>query len=165
MIKRMDIQNTGIGHYSWRPAVNEDSHQVRTVIFNALIEHGLEPDPEITDKDLYDIEQFYRAHFFGVILDERNSICGTFALYLMNENSGEIRKMYLEPSARGKGLGGWMMQFLIKKAKDLGVTTLELETASCLTDAIELYKKYGFTDAHPENKSPRCDRKMFLSFI
>jgi putative acetyltransferase len=161
----MDIQDTGIEHYSWRPAVNEDSPQVRAVIFNALIEYGLEPDPELTDKDLYDIEQYYRGHFFGIILDDRNIICGTFALFLTDEITGEIRKMYLKPSARSKGLGGWMMQFLIKKARDLGVRTLELETASCLTDAIELYKKYGFTDAHPENKSPRCDRKMLLRLI
>lgn len=161
----LDKKYTGIDPYSWRPAVNEDSLHIRTVIFNALIEHGLEPDPEITDNDLYDIEYCYKDHFFGVILDGRNIICGTFALFNIDETSGEIRKMYLAPSARGKGLGRWMMEYLLKKAGDFGVKMLELETASCLIDAIELYKKYGFKDVHPANKSPRCDRKMLLRLI
>lgn len=143
-------------------AENEDGASIRNVIFDALKEHGLNPDVEITDRDLFDIESYYSGHFFGVLLDKDNQIVGTFALYTLSPEIAEIRKMYLTPSVRGKGLGRWMMQFLLKMAEEKAFKYIELETASCLKDAIVLYEKFGFKDVNPENKSPRCDRKMLL---
>ena len=76
----------------------------------------------------------------------------------MDETNCEIRKMYLLPKARGKGLGKWMVNFLIERAKELGYQKIELDTASVLIEAIELYKKMGFKEVKACNESPRCDR-------
>ena len=71
--------------------------------------------------------------------------------------------MYLLPKARGNGLGKWMVWFLIEKAKELGFRKIELDTASVLLEAIELYKKMGFKEVEASNDSPRCDRAFEMS--
>ena len=153
---------TGINGFYWRHATNAEGEAIRKIIFAALLEHGLQPEPNITDKDLYDIEGHYKNHFFGVITNAEDKVEGTFALYNMGDAVAEIRKMYLPPEVRGLGLGKWMLSFLIEKARNEGYRKLVLETASSLQNAISLYQKFGFTQHCEENKSPRCDISMEL---
>jgi putative acetyltransferase len=153
---------TSIPGYYWRHASSTDGAAIRQIIFPALEEHGLKPEPEITDKDLYDIDLYYKSHFFGVITDADNVVKGTFALYNMGNGVAEIRKMYLPADLRGKGLGKWMLQFLVEKAQSEGCQELILETASCLSKAIALYRSFGFETVCGHNASPRCDVCMSL---
>ncbi|MEY4484586.1 MAG: 2-amino-4-hydroxy-6-hydroxymethyldihydropteridine diphosphokinase, partial [Verrucomicrobiota bacterium] len=65
--------------YSLRPATNADGEAVREVVFAALREHGIEPSPEDTDLDLYDLEQHYAAigGSFDVLVENKsNQIVG-----------------------------------------------------------------------------------------
>lgn len=156
---------TTIPGYYWRHASNADGAAIRHIIYSALEEHGLQPEPEITDKDLYDIELYYKNHFFGVLTDSDNVVKGTFALYNMGNGVAEIRKMYLPAEHRGKGLGKWMLQFLVEKAQNEGYHGLVLETASCLNKAIALYRSFGFETVCGHNASPRCDVCMSLKLL
>ena len=96
--------------------------------------------------------------YFALLLDKKNRIIATGGLYKLDEKSVELRKMYLYPAHRGKGLGKFMLSALIEKAKELGYTRIELETASVLKEAISLYKKFGFQLIHPKHISDRCDQ-------
>ena len=58
----------------FRKAEKEDADKIRNLIFDALIEHGLTPDPEHTDRDLYNLKKVYENGYFGVICDT-NSHC------------------------------------------------------------------------------------------
>ncbi|MBK9253914.1 MAG: GNAT family N-acetyltransferase [Saprospiraceae bacterium] len=155
--------NTGIDNYFYRSAVNEDGSRIREIIFTELRRHGLEPDPDKTDKDLYDIETYYQNDFFGVIVNAENVVLGSFALAGIDSEAAEIRKMYLDKSVQKLGLGKWMLTFLIAQAKSKGFSKVELESASVLRDALKLYKAFGFKEESGINKSLRCDIKMKLS--
>ncbi len=147
---------------SWRIVSNQDATKVKEVIFRVLTEYGLPVDPCKTDSDLDQPATFYEKGFFGVIENDVNEIVGTFGLLEHKNDEIEIRKMYLLPQYRGKGIGKFMMNFLLQKSKELGYPKVVLETASQLKEAVMMYEKYGFKidDSGPETE--RCDLMYFL---
>jgi len=148
-----------------RPATNADSDAIKHVVFSVLKEYGLSPDSNSTDKDLDAIEAFYflKGGFFGVV-DINNQVVATLGLYKVNEDTCELRKMYCLPEHRGKGLGKYLIEFALSKAKELGFSHVTLETASPLKEAIGLYKKYGFKEYCADHLSSRCDQAFELYF-
>ena len=156
----MNTLPTAISGYYYRPANNDDGEAVRNIIFNSLTSYGLEVDLDNTDKDLFGIESYYPDSSFWVIVDENNTILGSFALYPLTSKKIELRKMYFSPAIRGLGLGKWVMQFVEQESLKRGYHVLSLETASVLVEAIQLYKKNGFVDVEGPKHSCRCDTIM-----
>ena len=76
----------------------------------------------------------------------------------------ELRKMYLHPEERGKGIGKRLLEHALFKAKELGFKKVMLETASELKEAIGLYRKYGFEPFEAEHLSTRCDQAFIKKF-
>lgn len=74
--------------------------------------------------------------------DDKPVACGAMKRY--NENTVEIKRMFTQPEARGKGLGKTMVRELENWAKELGFETLLLETGISFKAAIRLYQNYGF---------------------
>ena len=152
---------------SWpklRLANNKDCENVARLVYRVLIEYGLKPDPGCTDADLRDIESSYfdRGGTFFVLEAEDGSIIGAYGLYPMDERTCELRKMYLEKSHRGKGLGKLLLEDALSKARQLGFEKMVLETASVLKEAIVLYKSYGFIEYNSPRISSRCDQAYQL---
>ncbi|MWB94418.1 GNAT family N-acetyltransferase [Flavobacterium sp. GA093] len=77
-----------------------------------------------------------------VYLDEKPVGCGCFKRY--NENSAELKRMFVSPEARGLGLAQLVIKELELKAKEQGFETFILETLYKQTEAISLYQKVGF---------------------
>jgi putative acetyltransferase len=59
---------------------------------------------------------------------------------------GEIKRMYVAPSARGRGLGRRILDTLEQHARDLGLRVIRLETGIHQPEAIGLYRSAGFAD-------------------
>ena len=153
--------------FNIRPASKLDQVAVQSLIFSVLHEYGLKPDPDYTDLDLFDIEKHYAEPdaYFGVVESEQGIVATLGLLKLDSENqvsSCELRKMYALPSARGQGLGRFLLDFAIRKAQRWHCQRMILETASVLKEAIALYQRYGFQVYHPRNITCRCDMAMEL---
>jgi GNAT superfamily N-acetyltransferase len=58
---------------------------------------------------------------------------------------GEIKRVYLVPEARGRGLSRLLMDGLLELARDTGYTWLQLETGDVQPEAIGLYTSSGWT--------------------
>jgi putative acetyltransferase len=152
---------------SWprlRPADNKDCEDVARLVYGVLEEYGLKPDPACTDADIKDIESSYfgRGGTFFVLEAEDGSIVGAYGLYSIDEQTCELRKMYLHEAHRGKGLGKFLLEDALSKARQLGFEKMILETASVLKEAIALYKSYGFKEFMPDHLSSRCDQAYRL---
>jgi putative acetyltransferase len=147
-----------------RPATNADSPAVRDLVFAALREYGLSPDPDGTDADLRDIESSYprRGGAFDVLEASHGRILGCVGLYPLGVETCELRKMYLAPGARGCGLGRRLLDAALTTAKKLGFRFVTLETASVLKEAIALYTRYGFKPYTPDHMSKRCNQAYAL---
>jgi len=65
--------------------------------------------------------------------------------------------MYLLPEVRGKGLGRFLLEQLERAIAQRNYREIWLETASVLTEAIQLYEKAGYQAAEGV-ATARCDR-------
>ena len=117
-----------------RPATNKDCEAVTGLVYGVLKEYGLKPDPAATDTDLKNIQQSYfeRGGAFFVLKDQNGTIIGAYGLYPLENQTCELRKMYLHKSHRGKGLGKFLLDSALEQAAELGFTRITLETASVL---------------------------------
>lgn len=68
--------------------------------------------------------------------------CGAFKEF--DENTAEIKRMFVHPNHRNKGIAKLVLNELELWANDLGFTSFVLETSPKLTSAIDLYEKTGY---------------------
>ena len=76
-------------------------------------------------------------------LDEAAVGCG--AIRRIDHTTAELKRMYVDPSARGRGVGRELVAALESEAHRLGVAKVVLETGTRLTRAIRLYEASGYT--------------------
>ena len=81
--------------------------------------------------------------------------CG--GVKLISPGIGSLKRMWVAGSARGVGLGRRMLLALEAESRELGVTTLRLETNRALAEAISLYRRSGYAQVAPFNADPYAD--------
>jgi putative acetyltransferase len=69
--------------------------------------------------------------------------CG--AVRLLDDTTAELKRMYVVPSFRGRGIGRALVDALEREARQLGATKVVLETGTRLPAAVRLYEGMGYT--------------------
>ena len=152
-----------VGH-GIRAARAEDTAAVRAVVNSILAEYGIAGDPAGTDRDLADLDAYYFARGGGFIVAVASDgrIVGSCGIAPLEGGTWDLRKMYLTPEARGRGLGKRLLARILAFAKSKGATRVELETASVLKEAISLYQRAGFKPIERPLAARRCDKAYAL---
>ena len=81
------------------------------------------------------------------VLDDRPVGCG--AVRKLDETTGEIKRMWVDPAARGRGVGRQLLRALEGAAVELGCETVYLDTSAHLVEAIALYRSFGYEIFRP----------------
>ncbi|MGB0561403.1 MAG: GNAT family N-acetyltransferase [Spirulinaceae cyanobacterium] len=144
---------------AWQPS---DRIAAAQLIQAVLAEYGLPWQPDSADRDVLEIETAYLAvggQFWIVADADTGTLVGTAAFQPIarGNNAVEIRKMYLQPSVRGQGLGRFLLHGLEQEIRALEFGEIWLETASCLQQAVQLYERSGYIAATGV-ETARCDR-------
>ena len=79
-----------------------------------------------------------------VVCYAENMAVGCGALREYTTDTVEIKRMFVLPESRGKGIAGAVLRELETWAAELHFTTAILETNKKQTDAIHLYEKSGY---------------------
>ena len=74
---------------------------------------------------------------------------GTGALKPVSDTVGEVKRMYVHPSARRQGVARSLLRQLIADAKAIGYKRLRLESGAFMTASHALYRSVGFVDRAP----------------
>ncbi|TDD62368.1 GNAT family N-acetyltransferase [Kribbella antibiotica] len=74
---------------------------------------------------------------------------GCIGLQPVEPGLGEIKRMYVEPSARGWGLSRKLLTEVEADARRKGINRLRLETGNLQHEAIALYTNHGYTRTPP----------------
>jgi GNAT superfamily N-acetyltransferase len=85
-----------------------------------------------------------RGAFLVAYVAERPLGCG--AVRRIDSAVAEIKRMYVAPEARGRGVGRQVLVELEAEARRLGATRLVLETGPRQPEALALYSRAGFVE-------------------
>jgi putative acetyltransferase len=75
---------------------------------------------------------------------------------------GEVKSLFVEPSARGRGVAEALMRGLEDRARELGLPLLRLETGDTLDAAHRLYARLGFVATGPFGDYREGPHSVFL---
>jgi len=81
--------------------------------------------------------------FLVAELEGRSVGCG--GLCLFETGVGEVKRMYVEPEARGRGVARALLRALVAHARGTGLVRVQLETGTEQPESVALYRSEGFT--------------------
>jgi putative acetyltransferase len=93
---------------------------------------------------LLDIKTLLQPDIIFLTAKDGHEYLGCGAIRIAKGQYAEIKRMYVSPGARGKGVGYTILCELQKIALQLGWKILRLETGTKQPQAIKLYEKFGF---------------------
>lgn len=73
----------------------------------------------------------------------------------------EMKRLYICPSARGRGLGRTLIDAIIAEAERIGYREMRLDTLSTMAEAISLYEAAGFTPTARYYETPVANTLFF----
>lgn len=124
-------------------------------------EMGFEFLPDGIDADIRDIDQVYtrgRSSFY--VVDNQGEICGCIGVRGWSEAIAELKRLYLAPECRRRGLGYTLCVHVINDAGSLGYKSIRLDTTAKSPAALALFRKLGFYEIARYNANPLAE--MFM---
>jgi GNAT superfamily N-acetyltransferase len=93
-----------------------------------------------------------RGMFVIATVDEDAVGCG--ALQFLDAGTAELKRMWVSPSARGRGLGQRLLTRLEDEARHAGRLRIVLDTNDALSEAINMYRSRGYDSIERYNDNP-----------
>jgi GNAT superfamily N-acetyltransferase len=91
---------------------------------------------------------------FLVVFDDKGRGVGCGGLKQLEPDVLEIKRMWIDPAVRGRGLSRILLRALEERARSLGATELRLDTNASLVEAVALYRASGFREIPSYNDNP-----------
>lgn len=130
--------------------------------------YGVHPHnpEEAVREDIKNIDKFLppNGRLIMAFIDEE--ACGIGCLKSINEEIGEVKRMYVDPSFRQIGAGRAILKDLLNAAKETGYKKVRLDSPKFMEAAHSLYRSIGFKDIepYPEMEIPQ-EFKDYLLFM
>lgn len=108
------------------------------------------------DGDMAHLDIFMPPSGRLLLSEVARNVVGCICLKEIYRDIGEVKRLYVRPAYRGKGIGKTMVEALLGEARQVGYKTIRLDSARYMTDAHSLYRSFGFEeiDPYPESEIP-----------
>ncbi|MBN6065225.1 GNAT family N-acetyltransferase [Aggregatibacter actinomycetemcomitans] len=114
------------------------------------------------DNELAHLENKYGLPYGRLYLAYYNDkVAGCIGLKKIDEQHCEMKRLYVRPEFRGNHIGEQLITKIIADAKEIGYSSMLLDTLPFLKSAIRQYKKFGFYEIPSYNNSP-LDTSIYM---
>lgn len=116
------------------------------------------------EQDMARLQQYSPPSGCLLLAEYDGKITGCAGLRKMIENVGEVKRMYVRPEYRRKGIGRSLLQAIITQARQIGYSRLRLESAPFSKEAQALFYSEGFQkiEPYPETKLDEKSRSSWV---
>ena len=87
------------------------------------------------------VSLYEKVSEFLVAVNESGEVVGAGAVHVMWEDLAEVRSLVVRDDHRGKGIGHILVDALLERAKEIGVSRV-----FCLTFETAFFAKHGFAE-------------------
>jgi putative acetyltransferase len=89
------------------------------------------------------------------LADQDGSYAGCVALRPLEDLTCEMKRLYVRPQHRRKGVGQVLAEIAIQEARRIGYRRLRLDSIEHeMREAVALYRWFGFREIEPYTKNP-----------
>lgn len=90
-----------------------------------------------------------------LLAEYQGQLAGCVALHKITGDICEMKRLYLRPGFRGKGLGRFLAERILRDAREIGYQRLRLDTVEpVMKDAVAMYRRMGFVEIEPYRANP-----------
>ena len=108
------------------------------------------------DKELAELPGDYAPpHGRLLLATSDQGPAGCVALHALDSQICEMKRLYLRPGFRGKGLGRALVERVMQDARQVGYIKMRLDTVEpVMKDAVAMYRRFGFREIAPYRENP-----------
>jgi GNAT superfamily N-acetyltransferase len=89
-----------------------------------------------------------------VLARSQGEVVGCGGIHLLDETTAELRRMWIDPAIRGRGVGHRLLAHLEGLAKVAGCRVMLLDTNASLVEAVGLYRSAGYQSIERYKDNP-----------
>jgi len=90
-----------------------------------------------------------------LVAEYRGELAGCVALHKLENEICEMKRLYLRPQLRGRGVGRALAEAIIAEARAIGYRKMRLDTVEPVTpNAVAMYRRLGFVEIEPYRANP-----------
>lgn len=126
----------------------------RALILEYASSLGIDLSFQDFEKEIADVSAFYEAMFAATVGAGFSPPAGFVALRRIDDETCEMKRLYVRPEHRGRDLGRKLAERVIEEARSRGYKRMRLDTLPSMQSAMKLYASLGFVEIEPYRFNP-----------